>query len=188
MLEIRPQKVRRQDLISETVAYCYRALVRDSGWVSVRNTSTCSGWFALVACKQPSLHRFWAKTCLHLMFQSCPSSELLTYYNISINISHNLYLIIYNMSFRHRQQLIQKGPSGCLDQKYSKNVRRKKVRRPGVGWLCDKACYDDLKLDWQNKKGDSQRLDIGKRFIVANYYIYIHLYYFCIRTMRFFFT
>ena len=38
------------------------------------------------------------------------------------------------------------GHPGCLDQKYGKNVRRKKIRRPGVGWLCDKACYDDLKL------------------------------------------
>ncbi|CAJ1401638.1 unnamed protein product [Effrenium voratum] len=61
------------------------------------------------------------------------------------SIQHYPYedLISETVGFCYRE--LVKNSSCCLDQEYGKGVRKQVVRRPGVGWLCGKDCYDDVK-------------------------------------------
>lgn len=64
---------------------------------------------------------------------------------VGSNASHYPYEDLISETVAYCYRALVRDSGCCLDQKYGKNVRRKKIRRPGVGWLCDKACYDDLK-------------------------------------------
>lgn len=61
------------------------------------------------------------------------------------NASHYPYEDLISETVAYCYTALVRDSGCCLDQKYGKGVRKKTVRRPGVGWLCDKACYDDTK-------------------------------------------